>query len=57
MNPKSRKTKSKRNDRCVKTYDPNHEPWLTMEEINSILIAKRMKQNSQNGSAKGENYE
>lgn len=57
MNPKSRKTKSKHNDRCVKTYDPNHEPWLTMEEINSILIAKRMKQNSQNGSAKGENYE
>lgn len=57
MNPKSRKTKSKCNVQFAKTYNPNHEPWLTMEEINSILIAKRAKQTDQNGSAKGEKYE
>lgn len=53
-NPRNRKAISRHNYRFAKTYDPNYEPWLTMEEIESILASQQKKENSQNGSMKGE---
>lgn len=53
-NPRNRKTISRHNYRFAKTYDPNHEPWLTMEEVQSFLTIKQQEQSRQNGSMKGE---
>lgn len=53
-NPRNRKTISRHNYRFAKTYDPNYEPWLTMEEMQSFTATKQKEQNSQNGSMKGE---
>lgn len=53
MNPRNRKTVTQYNYRFAKTYDPNYEPWLTMEELQSFISTRRQEQNSQNGSMKG----
>lgn len=53
-NPRNRKTISRHNYRFAKTYDPNYEPWLTMEEMQSFTATKQKEQNSKNGSMKGE---
>lgn len=47
------KTMSRYNHRFAKTYNPNYEPWVTMEELLAFIATQRQKESSQNGSAKG----
>lgn len=52
MNPRNTKTISHYNHRFSKTYNPNYEPWVTMEELLTFVDARSVRR-CQNGSVKG----